>query len=141
MMRPIYILDTNIWLDWLVFDDTSLRGLKAAQASGEFEMIYTSDMLDELCDVVSRAQFALSAAQQEAVRDAVQALARCVPNLGKPSVSLRCVDADDQVFIDTALNYRATWLISKDKHVLRLKNRARAHNVRIGMVADWEKQR
>jgi predicted nucleic acid-binding protein len=45
------------------------------------------------------------------------------------------------VFIDTALAYRITWLISKDKHLLRLKNRAAKQQVNIGTVDDWLRKR
>ncbi len=32
------VLDTNVWLDWLVFDDDTLKSLKHAQASGAVEI-------------------------------------------------------------------------------------------------------
>jgi predicted nucleic acid-binding protein len=128
-LRITYILDTNIWLDWLVFSSDTLVELKVAHNDGEFEIIYTTEMIEELIDVVSRTQFDLSPEQQELIVQQMMAAAR------------RVDDKDDQVFIDTALAYRITWLISKDKHLLRLKNRAAKQQVNIGTVDDWLRKR
>jgi predicted nucleic acid-binding protein len=38
-----------------------------------------------------------------------------------------------------ALAHRADWLISKDKHLLTLKNRAAKQNLRIGTIDDWRR--
>ena len=62
---PLYILDTNIWLDWLVFQTDVLDPLKAQHAAGKMTLIFTDDMLIELTDVIGRAQFKLSQAQQQ----------------------------------------------------------------------------
>jgi len=34
----ILVLDTNVWLDWLLFDDPSVAALKAAVAEGRAEV-------------------------------------------------------------------------------------------------------
>lgn len=41
----------------------------------------------------------------------------------------QCRDKDDQKFIDAAIYYQCHWLISRDKHVLKLKNRMQNYNV------------
>lgn len=140
-LQVTYILDTNIWLDWLVFSSDTLAELKVAHNDGEFEIIYTTEMIEELIDVISRTQFDLSPEQQELIVQQMMAAARRVDDSPKPLSSIKCKDKDDQVFIDTALAYRITWLISKDKHLLRLKNRAIKQQVNIGTVDDWLRKR
>ena len=39
------VLDTNVWLDWLVFDEPTLAPLRAAQAAGRVEIV-----MDEACE-------------------------------------------------------------------------------------------
>ena len=36
---PRVVLDTNVWLDWLVFNDASVVALKAAQAAQRIEIV------------------------------------------------------------------------------------------------------
>ena len=50
---------------------------------------------------------------------------------------LRCVDPDDQVFVDLALANSAHWLLSHDKAVLRLRRRMPAGGPRISRLDDW----
>jgi putative PIN family toxin of toxin-antitoxin system len=134
---PLYILDTNIWLDWLVFQTDVLDPLKAQHAAGKMTLIFTDDMLIELTDVIGRAQFKLSQAQQQTALARFHQLAVRVDTRAKPAVPIRCKDADDQVFIDQALAHRATWLLSKDKHLLSLRSRAAKQQVWVGTIADW----
>jgi uncharacterized protein len=51
-MRLRLVLDTNVWLDWLVFDDPGVRPLKAAVAAGEAEVFTASDCQQELERVI-----------------------------------------------------------------------------------------
>lgn len=132
-----YILDTNIWLDWLVFQNDSLDELKKAHAKGHFVIIYTDEMLEEFIDVIGRAQFKLTLEQQGAAKLAVMQIAKKVETKAKPMNSIHCQDKDDQIFIDMALAHQAQWLISKDKHLLALKNRAAKQLLKIGTADKW----
>ena len=46
-----------------------------------------------------------------------------------PKASLTCQDADDQKFIDLAVQHKAL-LISKDQHILSMRKRLLAHGTR-----------
>lgn len=45
MAVPRVVLDTNVWLDWLVFDEPSLAPLRAAHALGRVEVV-----MDDACE-------------------------------------------------------------------------------------------
>lgn len=135
---PLYILDTNIWLDWLVFSHDAMPALQAMQAAHEIEIIYTAEMAEELADVLSREHFNLSIEQQNTAMLAMRQAAREVEPRAA-MLPIRCRDKDDQVFIDTALAYRVDFLLSKDKHLLSLKNRATKQNLRIASLDKWFK--
>lgn len=134
---PVYILDTNVWLDWLVFTHDAVPLLRDLQLSRKIQIVYTSEMYDELADVLSRALFKLSEAAQAAalqiMTTSADEVAACVPT----TVRMVCKDADDQVFIDTALGIRAAYLLSKDKHLLTLRKRAAAHGVVVCTPDAW----
>lgn len=61
------ILDTNIVLDLLVFQDSRANWIRDGIARGQFELIYSSEMLVELTDVIARPQFAQSGYDQSTV--------------------------------------------------------------------------
>lgn len=134
-----YILDTNIWLDWLIFHNDALDALKAAHQNKYFKIIYTVEMLFELTDVICRSQFKLTQQRQNEVLAELKQLASLVETQSKPLHSIRCKDKDDQIFIDTALAYGSAWLISKDKHLLTLRGKAAKKNLMIGTPLDWQR--
>jgi putative PIN family toxin of toxin-antitoxin system len=130
------ILDTNVWLAWLVFADPRLAALVEAIESGQARVIATRSMLDEFAEVAARPIFKLSPDQQASARerldDTVVLLAAA------PDCRLPCSDRDDQVFIDLAVAHRVDWLLSRDKALLRLRKlAARRFGVRIGLPEDW----
>ena len=59
------VIDTNIWLDMLVFDDPRTQRLAALlQAPARPQALASEEMRAELADVISRPQFRLEAAGQ-----------------------------------------------------------------------------
>jgi predicted nucleic acid-binding protein len=113
------ILDTNIVLDLLVFQDPRANWIRDGIARGQFELIYSSEMLLELTDVIARPQFAQSAYDQSTVLSSWTQMAIHKPT--PPRCSFRCDDPDDQAFIDLAYHYRPSQLLSKDRKVLQMQ--------------------
>jgi putative PIN family toxin of toxin-antitoxin system len=118
------ILDTNIVLDLLVFDDAATAPLREALNSGRLQWIATAPMRDELERVLAYPQiakrlafYALTAEQVLAARDA-QVQTVDVP----PKASVTCKDPDDQKFIDLAVAQRCP-VLSKDQAVLCMAKR------------------
>lgn len=118
------ILDTNIVLDLLVFNDAATPPLREALQAGHLQWIATQPMRDELERVLAYPQIAkrlqfygLTAEQVLQTRDAqVQVVA--VP----PKASVTCKDPDDQKFIDLAVAHRCL-VLSKDQAVLCMHKR------------------
>lgn len=122
-VAPI-ILDTNIVLDLLVFDDAATPPLREALASGQLQWIATVPMRDELervlayPHIVKRLQFyGKSAAQVLAARDAHVRTVEVAPK-----AHVTCKDPDDQKFIDLAVAHRCA-VLSKDQAVLCMHKR------------------
>ena len=131
MNRPAVVLDTNIVLDVLVFNDAASAPLKQALEARELDWLVTPPMRDELARVLAYPQIiprlnfyeltaedVLAAFDQHAQITAVPAKA-----------SVTCSDADDQKFIDLAIAHQAL-LLSKDQHVLSMQKRLLAQGIR-----------
>ena len=122
-MQPV-VIDTNIVLDMWVFDDPRSRPLHQALQSGGLRWLASAEMREELLRVLGYphlvARQALRGVSASEVLVQFDRHAELVASAERaPYV---CNDADDQKFIDLAVTQQAT-LISKDKEVLRMKNR------------------
>ena len=118
------VLDTNIVLDLWVFDDPTAEPLRAELRAGKTRWLATAAMREELARVLDYPQIAkrLSARELPA-----QTLLDCFDQhvtlqADAPKAPYTCKDADDQKFIDLAVQHSAA-LHSKDAQVLCMKNR------------------
>jgi len=129
MMR--LVLDTNVWLDWLVFDDAGIAPLRAAVTGGAASVFVSPACLTELQRVLAYPlqRFSLDDAQQAAALAQCRTIAhdiRCDEAAHAIATLPRCADADDQMFLELARDCRADALITKDRDLLALA-RLRAH--------------
>lgn len=119
------VIDTNIALDLLVFDDPGQATLAAALATGELQWIATAAMRDELARVLGypliAARLAASGREPEAVLAAFDARVQRIDGVPVRSRFV-CSDPDDQMFIDLAVAQGAR-LLSKDRAVLSMRKR------------------
>jgi len=128
------VLDTNIVLDWLVFDDPATRLLRDALHDGRVVVLTSPTAADELQRVLAYPHLKLDTARQTEILLAYRASTTLA---GVSSESLlppgfpRCRDHDDDHFVALCLHTKATALVSRDKQVLKLKSRAAKFNVRI----------
>lgn len=133
---PTAVIDTNVALDLLLFAEPGVASLALALDQGLLGWVACTRMGDELLHVLSRGLASDRHADAAAVHQAWRGGVELRPD---PATSwrLRCSDSDDQVFIDLAVEQRATWLISRDRAVLKLARRARALGVAILTPAQW----
>lgn len=124
------VLDTNVWLDWLVFDDAGVGPIVRGVERGALVVLGSDETRDEWLDVISRPQFGLD---ERARAEAATAYDRLIRRRARaPSCGLVCRDRDDQKFIDLAVAERARWLVTKDKALLALaRHAARSHALAI----------
>lgn len=119
------VIDTNIALDLLVFDDPCWAPLQAVLAAGELRWIATGAMRDELARVLGYPLIARrlqkDARAPASVLAAFDAQVRVID--GQPvRAPFVCKDPDDQIFIDLAVAHCAR-LLSKDRAVLAMRKR------------------
>jgi putative PIN family toxin of toxin-antitoxin system len=144
---PRVILDSNVWIDILVFDDPDTRPILAALESGALHALIDGRCLAELTRVLDYPQFVARSVDKEAALAAVGRLAEfftpdapdapdaCAES---PRPLPVCKDRDDQKFLELAHAARADWLVSKDRAVLKLAKRiARDFGFRIAQPAPF----
>ena len=119
------VLDTNVVLDMLVFDDPMVRSLARALEVGQVTAWADGDTLAELEHVLTYPTFKLDEAARRKARARYRSLVRLAPErMNTPLPPLpRCRDQDDQKFLVLAAHVGAAWLVSKDKRVLALAGR------------------
>jgi len=115
------VLDTNIWLDWLVFDDPGLAALRAAVAAGRAEIVIDTACDAELLRVLDYPlqKWTLDATQQMACIAQCRSLARKIEAPCTMQLP-HCTDPDDQQFLELAAGAAADYLITKDRALLQL---------------------
>ena len=120
------VLDTNVWLDWLVFDDPSIATIKAAVAADRAEVF-----IDAACEAELERVLAYDLGPRRTPDAAARGacLAECrrvarriespVPEAERARLPL-CRDSDDQKFLEAALAARAEFLLTRDRALLEL---------------------
>ena len=136
---PGVILDTNVVLDWMLFGNRECSPLIAAIERGALQWWASPSLQAEFDDVLGRE--ALSPWRPDAARIAAQwrRWVHLLPDADPrwAQARFRCTDADDQKFIDLAIEHRARWLVSRDRAVLKLARRAAPLGLGIVTPARW----
>jgi len=125
------VLDTNVWLDWLVFDDPSTAPIKAAVDAGRAEVF-----IDAACE--AELERALGYDLGKRTVDIAACIAECrrvahriespVPEAERAKLPA-CRDRDDQKFLEAALAARAEFLLTRDRALLELAARVAAFRI------------
>lgn len=137
-MRPDpidLVLDTNIVLDLLLFDDVAAQPLKAHLELGRVRWVATVAMREELERVLAYEHIAARLLSRGLHAAALlEAFDRHAELVEMPvKARLTCSDPDDQKFIDLAVAHKCV-LLSKDAAVLALKTRLAALEVSAAAV-------
>ena len=122
------VLDTNVWLDWLVFHDPVVASIETLVASGQAEIFIGPACMQEL-------EQALTYRLQKRILDTTAqaaCLAECLKiarmDEGKRIKDEKnplptCRDPDDQKFLELARDCGADMLVTKDLALLELARR------------------
>jgi putative PIN family toxin of toxin-antitoxin system len=125
-MKPRVVLDTQVWLDWLHFDDPRCATLEMAWRQAALEIIVDPPCRDEWCRVLTYPIFALDVSAQARCLTAFDTRCRMVDAAGEDMPVLpRCKDPDDQKFIELAVRTGASAILSRDHALLALDRRLR----------------
>ncbi len=131
------VLDTNVVLDLLHFDDPAVAPLRRALQDGRAACVGNTACRDELAHVVRYPQFRIGDDDARRLLDAYDALVQpCAAAAADslPPLPL-CRDPDDQKFLELARAARADLLVTKDKALLALAKKSARLGFRIAAPA------
>jgi len=137
------VIDTNVLLDWLLFEDPAIGPLASAVAVGRTRWIATTAMLEEFASVLARPLAERwESSRKRALTLAIDVLCEHWSDPVAPAPSgLLCRDPADQKFIDLAIACGTCTLITRDRALLDLRRRAHAQGVSIMSPAEWSASR
>jgi len=117
------VLDTNVWLDWLVFAESSIAPLKAAHAAGRLTIVRNPAGEAELERVLDYKAIKplVGAGLRPTLMEAMRAASTLHDGSTRAGRLPPCRDADDQHFLELARDAGATLLITKDRDLLALR--------------------
>jgi putative PIN family toxin of toxin-antitoxin system len=115
------VLDTNVWLDVLVFDDPAARALR----EGTHDIVIDAPCAAELERVLGYplGKWTLAPERRAACLAACLRMSRRVDRAGTPAGLPSCEDPDDQKFLALAAAAGADALVTKDEALLKLRGR------------------
>ena len=119
------MLDTHVWLDWLVFEDPGIVPIRNAVGTGRVEIYMDVVCEEELARVLARgfSTRKLDAKAQEACITQCRRLSKRIESKltdGEKRQLPACRDPDDQKFLEAALAAGAGFLVTKDRALLEL---------------------
>jgi uncharacterized protein len=123
---PTVVLDSNVWLDILIFDDPHTRPIRAALERGDLTALIDARCRGELAFVLDYPHLQGRGVDKAGALAALAPLVSLIepPELPADARALpQCRDRDDQKFLELARASGAAWLVSKDRAVLKLAKR------------------
>lgn len=121
----LLVLDTNVVLDLLHFDDPAVAPIRRALQAGRAACVGSAACRDELAHVLSYPQFKIGDDEARRILDAYAALLQPWEADGTALPPLPpCRDPDDQKFLELAQAAKADLLVTKDKALLALAKKA-----------------
>lgn len=138
MTTALAVLDTNVVLDWLVFDNPGVAALVTAISAGSITWVGCQAMRDELAHVLTHANLKNYAFDKEQVLTSVDRWSqlRQLPQ-GLPVTRHRCRDPSDQMYVDLALAHGARWLLTRDRALLELARKLVPHGLLVQTPEAW----
>ena len=112
------VLDTNVLVSAIVYRGIPRRVFEAV-VSGEIEISLSEPLVQELQNVLSRPQFGLNLKFVRTVVAELSALAQWV----EPSKHYHLIEKDppDNLILDCAVAAEADYVVTGDRHLLKLK--------------------
>lgn len=118
------VLDTQVWLDWLVFDDPIVAPLRDAVEAGRAQVVINAACEAELARVLAYdlGKHSIAADAQLAALSYARRVARWI-DIEMVDRLPQCRDPDDQKFIELAFGAKADILVTKDGELLKMRRR------------------
>ncbi len=118
----IAVLDTHIWLEWLLWRSPRLEPLRVKHAAGSLQILHSIETLAEWRRVLAYPQFSQTVEQIDALcLEFIELTQACelMPDAQRNTLP-KCRDPDDQKFLELSVSGGANWLITRDKKLRKI---------------------
>ena len=116
------VIDTNVLLDWLVFQNPDVQPLITALQAHHAKWLATQPMLEELDRVLRYPLMLAWKPDWGMIEDLIKTYV-CLCPVPKETAPALCADPDDQKYLDLAWTEQASRLLSKDKLLIKAARR------------------
>lgn len=110
--------DTNILISSFISEGNEYKLLKLAKL-GKIKIILSLDILKEFKEVISRQKFSFSKEQIEKAFKQLLSLSEII--IPKVKIDIIKEDSTDNIILECALTGKVNYIVSGDKHLLKLK--------------------
>ncbi len=112
------VIDTNVWVSAILNPHGFPAQILTALATGQFTLVTSAALLEELADVLARPRIALRYGVTQADIDDLVALLRQRATVVTVTGTIHvCRDPDDDVILETAMRGRADTVVSRDEDI------------------------
>jgi hypothetical protein len=119
-MTVVVVIDTSVWVSAFLNPEGFPARLIHAGKTGRFSIVSSLPMLNELHEVLSRPRIMKIRRSTEidvaTFMAGITAVVQLVPISGELSL---CRDPDDDVILETAIQGKATYVVSRDEDLTR----------------------
>ena len=118
------VIDTNIWISGLLWKGDGWRLLKLAEA-GKIELCLAYPMVLELEEVLNYERFQARLQMLDVTSTQLAAYALTLAtalDVSRPHLPIVAADPDDDIFLLCAVEARAVYVVTNDRHLLALKS-------------------
>ena len=137
MGKTKIVLDTNILISALGWEGKPKEIFRRVLAR-EFELILAEKQLEELKEVMNYPRLGFLEAQKTAFLNILLQIATIVETKGKLKIIKE--DPDDDMILESAIESGATFIISGDHHLLKLKEFQNIHIVTVSKFLEEYKE-
>ena len=137
-----FVLDTNIWLDILLFNDPSVNKLSNLIFKKEILVLSCKQCDDEFSRVLKYKNLGIEKEKQNYMLRTYKEFVKnidFVETLNSSNIP-KCHDSDDQKFINLSCFNHVDWLLTKDKQILKMKKKLGKMKVKVSTVENWTSQ-
>lgn len=112
------IIDTNLWISFLI--GRKLSSLLDLLSCPEFQLVISSELIEEIYDVISRPKLA-KYYSSENINMLMKYMKEFSLSFELGSIPSRCRDSKDDYLLELALVSDADYLVTGDKDLLEIK--------------------
>ena len=137
-----FVLDTNIWLDILLFNDPSVKKLSNLIFKKEILVLSCKQCDDEFSRVLKYKNLGIEKEKQNYMLRTYKEFVKnidFVETLNSSNIP-KCHDSDDQKFVNLSCINHVDWLLTKDKQILKMKKKLGKMKVKVSTVENWISQ-